>query len=814
MKNTIKQWGWQIGLLGIGIIVVVGLFFILSPLSGPSAESRLAMSAAAELGRLSPEEQRALQEQGFVVKPAGYSSFAELYQQLAAEGQPILVTTDAMLHTADVLLKYVIMDIEVNELRPALLELTQRLARAAQEQWAQAASDELKEAALRNWAYFTVAQHLLGLGDAAPIPEPIAAWVNGELTLIQAHEGPARSPLFGYMEVYSTYDVQGSPPALQGYLQAMSWYERMMFRLRPGGTEEALAQGRRETLQALLITQALKQDPQALERWQTVYATTALFTGEADNLTAEDYLQLIDRIYGPGVSVEALADESKLEAFIKAAMELKRPRSIPPWLAIRGVQKGWEEVAPGFSLLGWRFSSDDHVFQRLSYPYVGTSSRPRELPRGLDLIAALGSSTAEELLHQAGAFLYPGYEEQLGRLREELSSLNGEGLWERWLAGLCPLLEAPEGPGALEAMGHDPWLRKMLNTSLAAWTLNRREALEFGEVHSMLGSQSPTSGGTGGYVEPYPDFYAGLASMIHEFQSELETTLSIEILPPLPERLSELEALLLRLEEIAHKELTGESLGTDDYQLIENIGYTLEELTEVPSALAEALGIPEGLQLSLPSVRAAYTDYQGEQVLEAALGKVFVIETLVDEAQPVYGGVLSYYELRQPLEERLTDESWQEVLSHGGVPLPWWTEVEVYVMQPSKDVPFETIEQGTISGVARALETVVKDEASWSALWKEHASIFDPPPPQPQIDFAKEMVIAVFAGEQPTGGYTATIIAVEELEGGLKVHYTVEVPGPECVVEQLFTQPFHMVRLARKEGVVIFAPDYKVIHCQ
>jgi len=38
------------------------------------------------------------------------------------------------------------------------------------------------------------------------------------------------------------------------------------------------------------------------------------------------------------------------------------------------------------------------------------------------------------------------------------------------------------------------------------------------------------------------------------------------------------------------------------------------------------------------------------------------------------GPVLSYYEFKQPMSERLTDETWREMLKQGKTPPPDWTK--------------------------------------------------------------------------------------------------------------------------------------------
>ena len=63
--------------------------------------------------------------------------------------------------------------------------------------------------------------------------------VDKELALIEAHQGYADSPLFGYKEDYSQYVPRGHytrNDQFKTYFKAMMWYGRIGFRLQPGTT--------------------------------------------------------------------------------------------------------------------------------------------------------------------------------------------------------------------------------------------------------------------------------------------------------------------------------------------------------------------------------------------------------------------------------------------------------------------------------------------------------------------------------------------------------------------------------------------------
>jgi len=117
---------------------------------------------------------------------------------------------------------------------------------------------------------------------------------------------------------------------------------------------------------------------------------------------------------------------------------------------------------------------------------------------------------------------------------------------------------------------------------------------------------------------------------------------------------------------------------------------------------------------------------------------------------------------------------------------------------------FSTIEKGSASGITTPTTLAVKSQEDWHRVWARHAWVRTPTPGPPQIDFSKEMVIAVFAGERTTGGFTVEITAIEDSPGAVRVTYRETGPPADSFLTQTITQPYHLVTTPRVEGLIIF----------
>lgn len=98
------------------------------------------------------------------------------------------------------------------------------------------------------------------------------------------------------------------------------------------------------------------------------------------------------------------------------------------------------------------------------------------------------------------------------------------------------------------------------------------------------------------------------------------------------------------------------------------------------------------------------------------------------------------------------------------------------------------IGQWTRTGISEARRLVIRDANAWAQFWSE-LGIGD----RPGVDFTREVVVAVAAGQRPTGGYEIAVDRVTRADGQLTVEVVERTPGPNCMTAASLTQPVDVV---------------------
>ncbi|MCK4448386.1 MAG: DUF3160 domain-containing protein, partial [Candidatus Marinimicrobia bacterium] len=405
----------------------------------------------------------------------------------------------------------------------------------------------------------------------------------------------------------------------------------------------------------------------AIDVWSRIYDPTVFFVGKSDDLNIYQYTEIAKQVYGQdfvSLTVEELANSSLLSNFIELASELPGPLITSP---LPG------STPKGFRFMGQRFIPDSYMFDRLTAPTVPG----RLMPRGLDIMAVLGSEQAQEILdqvyHENSNQDYVSWMDSLKvEFAEKPASDWAQNLYWNWLYSLMPLLFAKDS-GYPPFMQKIAWQDKELATSLGSWAELRHDTILYAKQSSSWEStpyQPPT---LKGYVEPNPHLYARLAALSRFMITGFDNRGIL--LDSFQKRLIDLEYLLLNLKSISEKELTNEVLSEEEYVLIHKFGQIIETIITFPSEEVEQFENETDDQM--PVIADVHTDALNGLVLEEGVGypfDIFVIVPIEDTLKVTRGAVFSYYEFSQPISNRLTDEAWQEMLkSDNPFKLPVWT---------------------------------------------------------------------------------------------------------------------------------------------
>jgi len=64
---------------------------------------------------------------------------------------------------------------------------------------------------------------------------------------------------------------------------------------------------------------------------------------------------------------------------------------------------------------------------------------------------------------------------------------------------------------------------------------------------------------------------------------------------------------------------------------------------------------------------------------------------------------------------------------------------------------------------------------------------------RPDVDFTRDVVVAVAAGQRSTGGHEIAVDRVTQTDGQLSVEVVERTPGPNCITTASLTQPVDVV---------------------
>ena len=141
--------------------------------------------------------------------------------------------------------------------------------------------------------------------------------------------------------------------------------------------------------------------------------------------------------------------------------------------------------------------------------------------------------------------------------------------------------------------------------------------------------------------------------------------------------------------------------------------------------------------------------------------------------------------------------------------------MERHEATPERERPPEMAMWGyrMTSGLRERERIVVRDSASWLALWPRIVGSHRPVSAVPAVNFANEMLIVVSMGTRSSGGYVIAIDSVAVAGDSLRVVVREQSPGPRCGTTAALSSPAALARVDRSELPVSFVTREVVRDC-
>ncbi len=611
--------------------------------------------------RLPYEIQEDLKKNYFAVGTGSGYEFFEVYENNTYNYVPSFITVDSLLHTFHLYYAYLQKNIEKQFLLDALCSMSEKLLDESMAQYNTLKGTAFEEAAQRNIDYFTLAVVLSG-GDAV-----LSDTASAELAMINDASALGTSVLFSTEETDYTQDYSQFKPRgyytenedLESYFRTMMWYGQMNFTQRDAELD------RSAMLAALAIHNA------GLQEWETIYKVTAFLAGESDDNGYYEYYPVITAVYGETPDLSEIGQsEEQFETYHSMTAELGTPQINSMVIGDEDAEPDRNSAVTGFRIMGQRFSVDAAILQKLVYRDVAENAagNRRMLPDALDVPAALGSKEALKILNAStDVSEYPDYEVNLQEIQESVAAA-GDELWassvsSAWLNTLRPLLNE-ERTGYPMFMKNTAWTHKNLITFLGNYTELKHDTVLYAkQTMAEMGADGIIPVDDRGYVEPEPEVFARLKALAEATVNGLDQNGMIS--EEDKDYMGILAELTGKLQIISEKELRNELPSDEEFDLIRAYGGTLEHLW-LRTVMTEGHD-DKYLTMDYPAalITDIATDPNQERCLEIACGNPDTIYVLVNfdgAIRLAKGSVYEFYQIEQPLSDRLTDEEWRDII--------------------------------------------------------------------------------------------------------------------------------------------------------
>ncbi|QKG55469.1 DUF3160 domain-containing protein [Hymenobacter sp. BRD128] len=606
-------------------------------------------------GPFTPAMQQVLARHNFVIVPTREEQLFYGYDQSEYDYTPNFVTTDLVLQLLHKYLNGILSDVEEVRLVPVVTQLMSQGATQAQALARQCQNPQARDAADWAAAYYAIGRNLL-TGGRATVAGAYADQVPNEVAHATLAEGSGstflQAPGFQYgglkpRGLYTRTDTT------RRYFRAVKWLN----------TAPVFLDSDAGLLRALALAKALAASPAATQSFQSLTHVLDVLVGDEDNRSLTHLLRLLATDYA-GQSLDQLTAPAKLASLRQALLATGTDRIRP--------KGAGAETRPALLFTAGRYTFDGEILSRLT-EVLREPAPKRPFPKGLDVFAAFGDHTAEDVLlnHYQEAAHWPAYPDTLRVVQRQFASYTNwdQNLYTKTMQLLLGL-NSPQPDTALPYFARTPaWQRRNLSTALGGWAELKHDLLLYTEQPMGAEGGGPDGGPPEpnhlGYVEPNLPFWERALALL-AFQDKTLRQLHVNT-PHLDGLNVSLRDLVVKLQKLAQKEVAHQPLTTDEMNDLVHIGAEAEQLL---IEILKTAQLPDR-ERHMGQVADVYSF--NDTALEEAVGAadaLYVVVPINGTAVLARGAIFSYYEF--PSTTRLTDEEWKARLSKQAPPRPTW----------------------------------------------------------------------------------------------------------------------------------------------
>ena len=630
---------------------------------------------------------------GFAIVPAEHNQLFHVYEKNDYADFPSFVTTDLYLQLFHLYFDCVLRDVEEKHLDSLMIIFSSQME-AEMKTLTSSQDAEIKAAAEFGQAWFAVASWLFS-HDKAPasaaklnVPEAYKKMVMEEITkAFDAENG--YSDMLEYfppeeMFGYSLFRPRGHytrSKVCSRYFRGMMWLQTAHF-----GTNKPS-----KMKQIALIANVFNQQPKLSAIYNKVSEPITYLMGTPDNVTI---IQVANRIKEMGLPIEQLLSSRKEMANLTKDIEEIAKRQMRIELKKTRGSKYVVDIMPQ------RYQPDAEALITTTDQDSPVSLRP--CPKGLDWMAVMGLPGAERILidELKETQRWTGFPKALTTARKRAATTQWEAcVANQWMYTLQSLGDTAQ---SLPYFMQSPqWQKKNLNTALASWAELKHDAILYAKQPMLAecGDGGPEPPVVKGYVEPNVKFWEKAIALVTRMDKVLTTYgLQTEKAKAVYERIKEMAEFC---RDISKKELNGGKITDEEYNQIEIIGSTVEnislELVSEDNQMLQGWSDVVSTDKKVAVVADVFTA-AGENVaiddkcvLYEGVGPAYEIYVVVEIDGSLYltrGSVFSYREFTRLMSDpRMTDEEWQQELKKsptGGTP-SWMKEIIAPVKGMSAD---------------------------------------------------------------------------------------------------------------------------------